>query len=116
MEFLTQMVETDISKGMNELPGLRLKHYQPIPIKDGEYWLSIQASVFHHCWPRETFDDLNMYTSMEMALMDNHGEFLSITKILPEFTMLQDHYIHPIYSNAPVELIEELYQELKQHD
>lgn len=114
MNFIKKMVETEDSKVMAEVPLInKMKNHQAIPVMDGKYWLSIQASFYHHCSPRETFDDLSMYSSMEFALIDTEGEFRSVASILPDFTELEDYYEHPVYSFAPVELIEELYQALQ---
>ncbi len=39
-------------------------------IKIGEYELSIQASKFHYCTPRETITDLYKYKEMEVAIFN----------------------------------------------
>jgi hypothetical protein len=38
------------------------------PIQYGPITVSIQASAFHYCLPRETFDDLSRYTHVELAV------------------------------------------------
>lgn len=115
MDFLTKMIETEDTFNMAALKILpmerRVRSYYQIPV--GDCWLSIQASVYHYCTPRENLENLAEYTTMEFALLNRKAKFISVTDVLPGFTELEDYYDGTIYSYAPVELIEKLYQALK---
>lgn len=41
-------------------------------IKLGEYELSIQASEYHYCTPRETLENIYDYDAMEVAIFKNN--------------------------------------------
>jgi len=119
MEFINYLVENEASKKHREAMlaspyGLMfdsriLKH---IKFNNG-VGISIQASEGHYCTPRITTDFSN-YTAMEFALFKD-GEFTSVDKIL-ENELLQkklSEYYDTVYGFVPVELIEELFQNLK---
>mgnify|MGYP003113464742 CR=1 FL=1 len=73
----------------------------PIPYKDGE--MSIQASEFHYCYPK---DDEGPYTQVEVAVFDKDGE-------RTRENMLKDwaddpEYDKPIYAYVPYGRVVEL--------
>ncbi|TKH82019.1 hypothetical protein FC686_04460 [Bacillus cereus] len=121
MEFLTRLEETIESKTVKEkmadIPLMsELNHFRMLKgFVFGEgIVLSIQASYGHYCAPRET-TDLDDYSAMEFGVLQN-GEFVTVTKLLPEFKRLKEieDYESTVYGYVPVDLIEELYQELKE--
>ncbi|WP_144561661.1 hypothetical protein [Bacillus mycoides] len=120
MEFLTRLEEKDESKMVKEkMADIQLmsefNHYRMLKgIAFGKgITLSIQASYGHYCTPRET-TDLDDYSAMELGLLQN-GEFVTVSSLLPEFSRLKEieEYEDTVYGYVPVDLIGELYQELK---
>lgn len=123
MEFLTKLEETKQSEvsrtnweQMFNLPyedyGDRM--FNHIKIND-KLRLSVQASSAHYCEPRKTLVDIREYKSMEFAVIQNH-DLLQVAEVINNEKLaveLKKYYDGGIYANVPVELIEELYQELK---
>ncbi|OUB19506.1 hypothetical protein BK708_19655 [Bacillus thuringiensis serovar yunnanensis] len=120
MEFLTKLEETEDSKlareKLSEVPfiGIAAQFRMLKGFVFGEgIKLSIQASYGHYCTPRETLD-LNKYERMEVALLKN--DFVTVEEVLPDFPSLkafEEFDSGGVYGYVPIELIEELYQELK---
>jgi uncharacterized membrane protein len=73
----------------------------PIPYKDGE--ISIQASEFHYCYPK---DDEGPYTQVEVAVFDKDGE-RTRENMLKEWADDQ-HSDEPVYAYVPVGRVIEL--------
>ncbi|QJI52348.1 hypothetical protein [Psychrobacillus phage Perkons] len=117
MEFINKLVEDESSVKFSKLrkfdEDFTFRSFRRIPIND-LLGLSIQASYGHYCNPRKTIKDLSEYTRMEFALLDSKGEFVAVTDVLPSFSRLNEieEYHDTVYGYVPVELIEELYQEL----
>jgi hypothetical protein len=115
MEFIKNLKETNDSKAVGKIMPFDedLTYRKFIGFQFGNIWLSIQASYGHYCTPRKTLKDINEYTAMEFALMNKEG-FISVSDALPNFTRLKEieEYEDTVYGYVPVELIEELYQEL----
>lgn len=118
MEFISEMKETFESV----LPRLArapkawvLRNFNPIKFGNNVE-LSVQASFSHYCSPRTT-TDLKDYTSMEIALFKD-GEFISLTGLLiPHIDLMkraEGYYEGTVYGYMPVEMIEEIYQALKE--
>lgn len=119
MNFINNLVESAgsvrMKEALKETPmsssydngGFRV--FEPIQI--GDVYISIQASYGHYCSPRKTLENLNDYTSMEVALIrDDH--FVSISEVIDEQFLsdkLSEHFEGTVYSYVPVELIEEVY-------
>lgn len=96
------------------IPQNFIRKFEPIEVLDGIY-LSIQASQFAYCKPRETLDNLALYTHWEIALM-NDENFLNILETFPEFqNRLELEYYRngPVYANVPTDLVNDLYLALK---
>ena len=76
--------------------------------------LSIQASYGgHYCLPRKTLP-LEDYTSMELAIFKD-GDFASVDQVTDNQSLINkfnECYEGTVYSYVPVELLEELYQDL----
>lgn len=124
MEYITKMEWHDETKAIRELiPDLEetvfLKNYvihKEIRFNYG-VGLSVQAGTGFHSIPRESVG-LKEYKAMEMAVNKN-GDLVPIESVLPEFKhkegmygkLLGDNVI--VYGCVPVEIIEEIYQELK---
>ncbi len=53
--------------------GIRIYHV--IKCNDG-FEMSVQASSFHYCEPRETFNDANTYDSFEVGFPNKTPEFI----------------------------------------
>lgn len=119
MEFINKLVETDESTvyknvefqyGTYEDMGFR--QFEAIRVND-TIWLSIQASYGHYCSPRKTLSK-ELYTNMELAIFKN-DEFApvsSVTKNEELINKFDEYYEGTVYGYVPVELIEELYQDL----
>jgi len=67
----------------------------PIPYKDGE--MSIQASEFHYCYPK---DDHGPYTQVEVAVFDSKGHRVR-EDLLKEWAD-DPTYDKPIYAYVPL--------------
>ena len=83
-------------------------------ISMGNYSLSIQASSFHYCCPKNTFEDLDLYESMELAIINSKDEFVNIAEdtFFNDFTGLNvfnECYSCGVYAYVPVEDIQKLY-------
>jgi hypothetical protein len=73
----------------------------PIPFRDGE--ISIQASEFHYCYPK---DDDGPYTQVEVAVFDKNGFRVREDKLLEWAD--DPTYDKPIYAYVPVGRVIEL--------
>lgn len=116
MRMLIALEESDEYqlKGPVQLPpSMQLRQFRAFRFNDLYY--SVQASAHHFCEPRETLTDPLDYRAMEMAMVWRGGEFTRVKNVLPRFardTNIEGYYSEPIYSNVPVELLEDLYEEL----
>jgi hypothetical protein len=75
--------------------------------------LSIQASYAHYCNPRKT-TTLNEYTEMELAVFEDN-KFVPVERVMNNEILIdrfKEYYEGMVYGFVPVELLEELYQEL----
>lgn len=87
------------------------------------YYLSIQASENHYCYPRKTFKDLNLYTQFELAIFDSNEEWVIIdkNKIFKKFSRYSELLEKAdaemgntqVFGWVNVDLIEDLYKYLK---
>jgi hypothetical protein len=97
----------------NKDTGFRLLKRIPIAIN---VELSIQASYAHYCNPRKTVS-LNEYETMELAIfVDNN--FVPVEQVTNNEVLIDkfnEYYEGMVYGFVPVELLEELYQELIKH-
>jgi hypothetical protein len=78
VKIIEMLVEQESSKKTKEqmkAKGMNATHRHFNGITAGEYTLSIQASEYHYCEPRETLEDLSQYTEMEIAIFKN-GEWV----------------------------------------
>ncbi|MGG2024239.1 hypothetical protein AB1282_00375 [Gottfriedia sp. S16(2024)] len=119
MEFLKELEVTEDTKAIGMvLPfdeDTTFRMFKGIKINDN-LWLSIQASYGHYCTPRKTLKNIEDYTNMEFALMNGEREFVSLTDILPTFSKLDEInecFEGSVYCYVPVDLIDELFKELK---
>ena len=84
--------------------------YDSIRIND-EIALSVQGSKYHYCHPRETID-IDKYKKLELAI----SGFVSVADVTDNELLIRkfdEYYDGMIHAYVPVELIEELYQDLK---
>jgi hypothetical protein len=126
MEFITKLVERNPEQ-LEEMKKLgvfmseeeRTRILQGIIF--GDFYLSIQASYYHYCQPRLTME-LDMYSSMEMAVIknvDGKGIWTNLEddEIFSDFTYVDEfknrNDSNGLYGYLDVQLIEELYQYLK---
>lgn len=119
MEFISYLQENSIEKQIREQ--LRktfnrpeeetIRKYAPIEFNNGVY-LSIQASFGYQCKPNITCD-INQYTNMEVAILEGNGLFVTFEKYIGK-TNIDDYYVEPIYSCVPVEVVEQVFQKLKE--
>lgn len=108
---VSQMLAQDIC-GFNEK--MRFRVLKGLSIKE-DIVLSIQASRFHYCVPRETLP-LDKYTSMELGILksDKYVKVDQVTNNEKLISSLNNYYEGPVYSYVPIDLIEDLYQQLKE--
>lgn len=119
MGLIEKLVETYESKEMKKykIPfgtyedfGLRM--LKGLKISD-EINLSIQASYGHYCYPRKTLP-LEEYEAMELAIFKN-GEFVNVKDVTNNeiiATKINKYYEGTVYGYVPVELLEELHNDL----
>ncbi|MGM0846934.1 MAG: hypothetical protein ACQEUT_18400 [Bacillota bacterium] len=119
MDFLSKLVESEETKKLRKenLPffrsGMGMQSFNGIEVSGGVR-LSIQASFYHYSTPRATLP-VGVYTAMEMAIIKD-GRFASASEVSsnPElFGQLDEYFDGSVFGYVPVELIEQLYQELK---
>lgn len=94
------------------------------PVRVGDYYLSIQASRFFYCTPRQTLEDIYQYKAMEIAILqDDEGrtEFIRPCedKILKGFSRYGElcefyHVEKVVGSYVPIDLIQDLYEYLSE--
>jgi hypothetical protein len=97
--------------------GYQIRHFNAL--EAGQYKISIQASKFHYCEPRETLGDLADYSEMEIAIFKNNkwvqprdDEYIQQFERFPE---LIEHYEDgdtAVGGWLPVDLIQDLYEYL----
>jgi hypothetical protein len=74
-EFLQLLKETEESKKAKTL--IHTGKYRSLErVPAGRFSMSIQASEFHYCTPRATLP-LGSYDAFELAIFDEHGEWVS---------------------------------------
>lgn len=66
-------------------------------IETPKYDLSVQASKYHYCTPREDLKDINSYITVEVALFNKTGNWVQpreeeILQQFPEITDLLEHW------------------------
>lgn len=121
MEFINMLVETRGSEefkkeskkllnyGTYEEMGFRM--FDRLEI--GNIGLSVQASCNHYCSPRKTLP-LEKYATMELAIFKDDA-FVSTDQITKNQTIidkLKEYDEGTVYSFVPVDIIEELYQDI----
>jgi len=87
-------------------------------IKAGNYKMSMQGSRSHYCTPRRTLPAQD-YSSMELAIFDQKGDFLHINrspifKAFPRYQELIERVDTlngecPAFGWVPVDLLNDLY-------
>lgn len=96
------------------------------PIKTRNYLLSIQASDVHYCEPRRILDDIRLYKTWEIAIINNNKnewvnikydevdkEFFSKWKLYDEFV---ERYDGMVAGYIETETVQSLYDFLKNID
>lgn len=114
MEFMKELKEMEIFQMTEDIKPLHIRKFYPIEVRPNLF-LSIQASEFAYCKPRETFKDLNKYTHWEFAIRNN-DEFFKVSDILPDFKSLSEVEIYetgPVYAEVPTDLVNEVYLAFK---
>lgn len=106
MKFIAAMNEAGISYESKELD---MRNYHWILSKSG-YFLSVQCSKFHYCYPRETLD-LECYEDFEIAIIDKTGNF-AYPPMLEDFNRnieLKERFEGSVFPYVPKDLVEDLY-------
>ena len=117
MNFIKKLIPTkDTTTLVGAIPfneDTTFRMFNAIKINE-DLWMSIQASYAHYCSPRKTLKDLSEYDSMEFALMDKEGNFVSVKDVLPNFPKFKEieEYHETVYAYVPVNLIDELFEAL----
>jgi len=119
MGIIKNLVETSDSEKMESV-NMLLESYEDIGFRllkevkiSDKVSLSIQASYGHYCSPRKTLP-LEEYSRMELAIFKD-GEFTNVSQVISNVKIineLAEHYEGTVYGFIPIELLEELYQEL----
>lgn len=96
--------------------------YKNLPIKfPSGYSLSIQAGLFYYSWPRQDFEDLKKYESLEVAILNPSDNFVdpdSEGNPLEQWLSKNDPFSQnqkkdQIYSYVPKEDVQRLFEFLK---
>lgn len=90
-------------------------------IKLNKLDISIQASNFHYCTPREDFDDINKYAEVEIALFHKDGSWVQprTEPLLADFNQLAELIKHyetgdtAVGAYVPIKLVSNLIEYLK---
>ena len=69
---------------------------RPKLICEDGFTISIQASAWHYCTPRATFQDGKMYTALELGFASIKDE------------LIEDYRDGTVYPYVPVELVDKL--------
>ncbi len=77
----------------------------------GKYRLSIQAGIHAYCHPRINYEDMDMYSSVEIAIIRN--KFISLSDL--GFHKALSYENGDIYCFVPVELATEIYSYLLEY-
>jgi hypothetical protein len=115
MNFLDELKERKKSVELKEInitpKALALRDFDLLEY--GNFAINVRADFGSYCTPRETLEKLNKYKEMEFAIVRGK-KFLTVTDVLPTFTKLQEieKYNSKVYGYVPVDLIQELYEEL----
>lgn len=83
--------------------------------------ISVQASKYHYCTPREDFDDINEYAEVEIALFNKDGDWVQprTEPLLADFNQLAELIEHyetggtAVGAYVPIELVNNLIEYLK---
>lgn len=120
MEFLSQLEETDESIQVRTMLPTLFGNYEDNGFRvykklhfNNDVSISIQASYGHYCSPRKTLD-ITQYNQLELAIFKD-GQFVSVDQVLDNsllVSQLEECYEGTVYGYVPVEVIENLYQEL----
>lgn len=95
-EFLKETTEYE-----EKIPGYKNLKLRPrIICKDG-FSMSVQASQYHYCEPREDLDEGD-YTEVEVGLISQEEE------LLEEYAEDHDDPITTLYCFVPLEVIDEV--------
>lgn len=83
-------------------------------IEINEYELSIQASILHHCTPKENLSNYYKYQSMEVAIFKNKS-WCNITEDSffsnwSRYTEFCNYYDGMVGSNIAIDLIQSLFE------
>jgi hypothetical protein len=115
MNFLRYLYESDESLARTKRIGDNLtRTFAPIGINE-THVISVQANAFIECKPQETLDNFEEYTHMQVALLDEKREFVSLKNIYPSFASLAEfetYFDGQVYPCVPVDLIDEVFHEL----
>ena len=119
IEMLTEQEGSKETREKMKSSGLGAHHRHFNHIEAGEYTLSVQASYYHYCDPRETLEDLSQYTEMELAIFKD-GEWVQPRedekiKQFSRYVELEEKYEQggvPVGGYIPVSLLQELYEYL----
>ena len=90
-------------------------------IKLNKLDISVQASKYHYCTPREDFDDINEYAEVEIALFNKDGGWAQprTEPLLADFNQLTELIEHyetgdtAVGYYVPIELVNNLIEYLK---
>lgn len=114
MNFIEKLDDINIEISRMTPYESRFRMFKGVRIND-DLFISIQASRGHYCTPRETLSNLEEYTHMEFALMNEKGDFVSVREACPHFSKLDEietYFEGSVYPYVPVGLINDLFNEL----
>lgn len=110
MNFIKHIVDEDLRKEENT--GFYMNGHL---ITNSGIILSVQASSFHYCTPRENLKDLNDYKTFELGFIDKEIGLIDNVKgleSLQDFERIEElmgYKVGTVFSNVSKDLIEDLY-------
>lgn len=111
--YLQETTDSIQAREKSVLLGLQNSYrmFEPFVLPNGKF-LSVQASVGHYCNPRRTSLNLDVYESMELAVMTNDYSFIRIDSITDDLDLIESfekYYEGTVYGCVPVDLIQVLF-------
>lgn len=84
-------------------------------IELNRYKISVQASSTHYCSPRETYIDIDDYSTVEFAILNSKGDWFNplLSSIIRDYPRIREIYDHAdgrfsgsiVFGYVPVELV-----------
>lgn len=118
LDLLLDMKENMTETSLPRFDGGVMVHRQirGLSLGNTPYVLSVQASEYHYCHPRQTIE-LENYESFEIALINQMtGNFVAAKNVFTDFPDnddLHEYFEGSVYGYVPIELVADLYAHAK---